>query len=130
MADHSAEFQFEDFSCEMTFEDQVALEHLATGTFKNLFKHLADFHKEVTLASYTWEYSARRGMHMYAFTAADTREWHQTVDFTVDEADPPMTFAVTDAWKKSEFMHHRAVRDEIIALHSSVHLHKLEATFS
>lgn len=125
---HTIEFQLGDFACEMEFIDGlITLDNLAMSSFKNLFLGMAQLNEVVPLASYIWNVDGP--IHNYYFSARDGRTWTQTIDFTTGDDDPPMTFAVTDQWKVSEFSHHRAVRDEFVRLHGTLHLHRLEATF-
>lgn len=51
----------------------------------------------------------------YRWVAADGRVWRQLVRFSEPgSSDPPMTFAVPDAFRRTEFEHHREVRDLLI----------------
>jgi len=53
----------------------------------------------------------------YEVKLTDGRKWKQTITFgSPPNADPPMTFDVDDAWRASEFVRQRAMRDLIVSL--------------
>lgn len=61
----------------------------------------------------------------------DGRRWVQILRFGVPpSADPPMTFAVGDAWRLSEFQHGRPVRDLLVLLVATCGLASCEVEFT
>ncbi len=123
------EFDFAGFRCDMEFEDMIGLSHLAAATFKALFAALQDFHEATPLATYLLLTNGTPGQYRYEFEARDGRVWNQVINFSENETDPVMTFAITDWWPVSQFKFNRAVRDQIVRLHHTVNLIRLDATF-
>lgn len=58
----------------------------------------------------------------YEFTALDGRTFKQILK--IDSIDPLMNFDVTDMWRVSEFIAHRAVRDLLVGIVITYQLEK------
>lgn len=124
------EYDLGDFVCEMEFSDGIMLQHLVVPTFANIFKALRDLHATVALETCHFRAeNAGGGRYAYGFTSRDGRTWAQVIDFSINAADPGMTFTVIDQWPVSEFRRNRPVRDELVILHNAISLEKLEASF-
>lgn len=101
---------------------------LGLNPLSTFFASLWDLHAVVPLASFVVrEIGTDPSELEYTITAQDGRLWHQHMRF--DHAtDPGQNYEITHYWRLSEFSHHRALRDEVVALHNKYKLEKIEIT--
>jgi len=66
-------------------------------------------------------------VYSYSFVTKDGRTWNQEISFV---SGVKMTFNVPTAWKLSEFVPHRAVRDEFVLLVRDFGLETAEVTYA
>jgi hypothetical protein len=98
--------------------------------FLQLLGSVEAMHDTVALLEFTMVRTAGSGLFRYGFKLSDNREWRQDVEFQGDsDADPAMTFDVSDKFKVSEFTLRRPVRDASVALHNAFGLEKLEVKY-
>lgn len=91
---------------------------LDTASLSKLLGLLDTVHKAVPLTRFQFQLiTGDPGRYEYQFTAADGRDWRQRLRFDI-LGNPAMTFnEVVGEWRKSEFIAHRPVRDEIERLY-------------
>lgn len=70
-------------------------------------------------------------VYHYRVEGRDGRVWEQDIRFTggYGNADPHMTFNVTDLWKQSEFQRQRSLRDTLVAIINRWWVIKIEITY-
>lgn len=114
---------------EIETDVQIAVFHDRVQAF---VKAVEALHKAVPLASFVGQREPMRPLvYSYQFVTADGRSFTQRISFTNGVR---MTFAVgtdpdVDGWETREFVPHRALRDEFIALVRDFGLEKAEVEY-
>jgi hypothetical protein len=115
----SLKFVVEAGGGEMTFKitasQDLAMDHRDVLRLAGLVQGA---HRDLVLSSMVFkpQPANQSTTFLYEFVALDGRKWTQVIDFAGDPRDPTMTFD-TDAWKLSEFVHNRPIRDLVVYMH-------------
>lgn len=81
----------------------------------NLLKYLRELKSITSLTVFSVQEDPPDSKEFsYEFTTQDGRTWSQIIKTSAQEA--AMTFNVPDFWRLSEFVLHRPIRDEVIAM--------------
>ena len=124
MAQHDIELRDKDMEIWIDFATPVDVLSMRHPELAKLEDLLRAWFEVVPIALFKFfEKPSAPGIWNYQFDHDDGREWRQEFDFvTAPITEPLRSTTNTDPWRRSEYQPHLTVREQIILLHTMLHM--------